>query len=342
MLSVITIDETEKWDSVVKSFANYDVYYLSAYVKAFQIYGDGEPLLFYYERNDLRAINVVMKRDIAEDKRFTGKIPVKTYYDFVTPYGYSGWALEGNGDPASIYDSYKDWCKANGIVCEFVRFSLFSTSRDSYYGEVIPRINNVIRDLDRPMNEMLMVFEHKVRKNLKHANAAGLRILVDTDGSHLKEFLDIYYSTMDRNDAKDEYYFKEDFYQQIDSMTGNYAYFHVLLDEKIISTELVIMGSENMYSYLGGTYCDYFAYRPNDFLKCEIIKWGIEHSYKRFVLGGGYGSDDGIFRYKKSFAPDGIVQFYTGQAVFDEDKYERLISIRGKMPDSAFFPRYRT
>ena len=40
------------------------------YVKAFKIHGDGEPTLFYYEDQNIKAINVVMKRDISIYKRF--------------------------------------------------------------------------------------------------------------------------------------------------------------------------------------------------------------------------------------------------------------------------------
>ena len=33
------------------------------------------------------------------------------------------------------------------------------------------------------------------------------------------------------------------------------------------------------------------------------------------MLGGGYGADDGIFRYKRSFAPHGLVPFFVGRRV---------------------------
>jgi Pyruvate/2-oxoacid:ferredoxin oxidoreductase gamma subunit len=36
------------------------VYYLSGYSKAFQLHGDGEPTLFYYEDSNIKAVNVVM------------------------------------------------------------------------------------------------------------------------------------------------------------------------------------------------------------------------------------------------------------------------------------------
>ncbi len=341
MLKVFNLDQHEQWDAIVRSFLNYDVYYLSGYAQACQLHGDGEPLLFYCEMDNVRGIQVVMKRDIAQIPQFAGKIPAGQYFDFATPYGYGGWLLEGEGDPSPIYAAYLNWCRENSIVSEFVRFELFSNSRTGYYGEVIPRTNNIVRSLDIPMEEMLMDFEHKVRKNLKKAESFGLGIAVDATGEHLEDFLEIYYGTMDRNDATQSYYFKENFYQQINTLKGNYMYFHVLLENKIIATELVLMGSDTMYSFLGGTNSAYFAYRPNDFLKYHIIKWGRENGYHQFVLGGGYGADDGIFRYKKSFAPGGVVPFYTGQAILDQESYDYLLSLREELPESGFFPKYR-
>lgn len=128
-------------------------------------------------------------------------------------------------------------------------------------------------------------------------------------------------------------------------MRENIMYFHVLYENKIISTELVIYGAENAYSYLGGTNRDYFDLRPNDFLKYEIIKWAKEKGLKNFVLGGGYGADDGIFQYKTCLAPNGIVDFYIGRKVFDKSGYDKLTELRAKdNPDclsSGYFPKYR-
>jgi lipid II:glycine glycyltransferase (peptidoglycan interpeptide bridge formation enzyme) len=128
-------------------------------------------------------------------------------------------------------------------------------------------------------------------------------------------------------------------------MEGQYVYFHVLCEGLVISTELVIYGTENSYSFLGGTNRNYFQMRPNDFLKYEIIKWGHEKGLKRFILGGGYGTDDGIFRYKKSLAPNGIYNFYIGKKIFDEEKYNKLVNVRKHEANfdsnSGFFPVYR-
>ena len=342
MLTVYTLSDAAKWDKIVRSFREYDVYYLSGYVKAFQLHGDGEPLLFHYEGNGLRGINAVMKRDVAQDPHFAGILPERKYFDFATPYGYGGWLLEGDGDKAPLFAAYEDWCRKNRIVSEFVRFSLFNRGQDCYFGETVPRQGNIVRSLDQTVEEIFSDFEHKVRKNVKRAKVSGLCFLADPEGERLGDFLSIYYRTMDRNHADAEYYFQENFFHQINTLAGNRAFFHVLLGDKVISTELALLGSRNMYSYLGGTDSEYFQYRPNDFLKWHMIRWGVEHGFSAFVLGGGYGSDDGIYRYKKSFAPHGAVTFCTGQAIFDQANYDELLAVRTDLPENrGFFPRYR-
>ena len=47
-LRVLTLAQNEEWDNIVRTFRDYDIYWLSGYVKAFQIHGDGEPFLFFY------------------------------------------------------------------------------------------------------------------------------------------------------------------------------------------------------------------------------------------------------------------------------------------------------
>ncbi len=341
-LIVYTLADAVQWDAIVHSFQNYDVYYLSGYVRAFQLHGDGEPLLFFYEGDEVRAVSVMMKRDVAKDPHFAGKLPEGKYFDFATPYGYGGWLLEGEGDTASLLSSYWDWCRENRIVSEFVRFSLFSGGQNWYYGKTVSRQDNIVRSLDMPAEAIFADFEHKVRKNVKRAETVGLQFLVDPEGDHLEEFLSIYYRTMDRNHAENGYYFKEEFFRQINTLEGHRCFFHVLFEDRVISTELALLGGGRMYSYLGGTDSDCFQYRPNDFLKWNMIRWGAEHGYRAFVLGGGYGSDDGIYRYKKSFAPRGAMPFYTGQTIFDQPAYETLLSMRTDLPEgSGFFPRYR-
>ena len=68
---------------------------------------------------------------------------------------------------------------------------------------------------------------------------------------------------------------------------------------------------------------------------------------ENFVLGGGYGADDGIFQYKLCLAPNGQRDFYIGKNIFDTEAYDSLCRLSGKethsndLPGIGFFPEYR-
>lgn len=342
----IHIEEGERWNQCVHSFDDYDVFYLHEYVLAFMNENkkNGVPVLLYYENGADRAINVVFKRDVAFDEKLQGKIPAETYYDLVSPYGYGGFW--GNiSDYDELNKTYNAFCVSQHYICEFVRFELFSDYYAHYDGEVETRTHNVVRNLEMPLDEMWMDFKQKVRKNVKKATGYNLEILIENTDAHLEDFLDIYYATMARSNAEKDYYFSKQFFQTINKMQDNIMYFHVLYEGKVISTELVIFGAENCYSYLGGTNSEYFDLRPNDFMKYEIIKWAKEKGLKNFALGGGYGADDGIFKYKTCLSPKGIVDFYIGRKVFDAESYKKLVDIRAEenpaCRESGYFPQYR-
>ena len=343
-ITEIGLEEHSDWDKIVKSFSDYDVFYLSGYSKAFMEESPkyGKPVLLYYEDEKNCAINVVFKRDIAMDNNLTGKIEQGKFFDLITPYGYGGfWGKIKDWN--KLNQTYMDYCIKNQYVCEFVRFELFSDYYNHYNGEVETRTHNIVRTLELPLDEIWMDFKQKVRKNVKKANANGLSCIIENTGEYLDDFLRIYYGTMDRTDAEGEYYFSKNFFVNLNNMKDNIMYFHAVYEGKIVSTELVIYGSENVYSYLGGTDRTYFDVRPNDYLKFEIIKWAKNQGLKSFVLGGGYGADDGIFRYKMCLAPKGEYCFYIGRKTFDKEIYDMLVDLRADDElNYNYFPVYRS
>lgn len=344
MLSVIDIDDEAKWNRIVLGFRDYDVCYLNAYAKAFQLRGDGEPHLFYYDDGSTRAMNVVMKRDIAEAAAFKGKLQANMWFDLSTPYGYGGFWVDGE-DYEAINKAYDTYCREQGFVSEFVRFHLSGDYQTHYAGIIETHTHNVVRSLELSLDEIQSDFEHKVRKNLTRAKASGLTIEIDSTGERLDDFLGIYYGTMERTGANTSFFFSRPFFEAINRMSGNYVYFLVRSEEQVISAELVLYGVENCYSFLGGTNHSFFNLRPNDFLKYEIIRWAKSIGLKRFILGGGYGDDDGIFKYKKSLAPGGVCDFYIGKRIFDIEIYGKLVEARGREEGfdkhTTFFPAYR-
>ncbi len=338
---------TDDWNEAVRKLDHYDVFYLNEYAMAFmqESEANGEPILLVYRNADDYAINVVFRRDIGKVEPFKGNIETGKYYDLISPYGYGGF-IGKISDYDTLNQLYKEYCKQQGYVSEFVRFELFGEYSQHFDGEVESRTHNVVRDLTMSMDEIWMDFKQKVRKNVKRAVKNGLEVIIDEKGERLNDFLKVYYETMERTNAEGEFFFSKEFFETINRMTGNFVYFHIKHEDTIISTELVIYGADACYSYLGGTNSDYFDLRPNDLLKYEIIKWANAKGLKYFVLGGGYGADDGIFQYKTCLAPHGIVDFYIGRRILDPTAYEKLTVLRkelsGKPLNEKFFPIYRS
>jgi len=267
-------------------------------------------------------------------------------FDTTTPYGYGGAITFGPQKAvlsADFWFHYDVWAANAGVVSEFVRFSLNDESLIDYPGAVTYKQDNIVRNLSLTAEELWMDFDHKVRKNVKKAIRSDVQVVVDDDGSRLDEFLAIYESTMDRRDAGRGYYFPREFFEAIHrNLRGQFVYFHAIHDGRVVSTELVMSSEKTVYSFLGGTLNDSFDVRPNDLLKHEVMLWGMANGKTDFVLGGGFQPDDGIFRYKKAFAPSGARPFSVGTRVINPQRYAELTSLSTQpAPSSGFFPAYR-
>jgi hypothetical protein len=293
-------------------------------------------------------------RDLS--KETYGDIGVRPIGDIVTPYGYGGQFIWDHTDPAALAGSFRaffdPWAAERNIVSEVVKFSLFEKGLLPYQGEREERLKNIVVDLSPGEEALFMSFEHKVRKNVKKAVRQGVTVAADAAGAQLESFLRIYHGTLERRSAKGLYYFDAAFFAGLQrELPGQYMYFHALHEGQVISTELVLVSAESVYSFLGGTASDKFSLAPNDLLKFEIIKWARSKGKKYFVLGGGVSPDDGIYHYKRSFAPGGAVPFYVGTRVLRRDLYEKLVENRKRLerteqggwtPVPGFVPEYRT
>lgn len=273
--------------------------------------------------------------------------------DAVTPYGYGGAFAWGTPPPdaRTFWSAAEAWLRDVHVVTSFARLSLFPEELLAFHGEVSEMMPNVVRRLDLDSDALWKDYAHKVRKNVSADRRAGLSFEVDPDGRRLEEFLSIYESTMDRRNAADGFYFPREFFETIvREMPGSFLFAHVLDGGRVVSTELVLRSAHRLYSFLGGTLADAFEKRPNDLLKHEVAEWGRANGMSSYVLGGGYGGPDGIFRYKLAFAPNGEVPFRVGRLVLDGAANDELIerrrayeAARGASwsPNPTYFPAYR-
>lgn len=351
MITIIKINQESEWDSMVKSFSNYDVYYLSGYTKAFQLYGDGEPTLIYYHDEEIRALNVVMVRDIAEDKKFKDKIQSQSFFDITTPYGYGGFIIEGipnNSNLKKLNEEYFDYCYSKNIISEFVRFHpvLGNSKINSEIYEVLDLGKTITMDLiskEQVWNDLSSKNRNVIRKAIK----SGVKIYWGRSPELIDEFILLYNSTMNKDEATDYYYFNKEFYKSVlEDLKYNCLIFYAVYDQKIISIAMIIYGNDNVHYHLSASDREYQSLAATNLLLYEVACWGCGNGYKTFHLGGGLGSkEDSLFKFKKSFNKNSKTYFSIGKKIFNQDKYDELIEIRnteiGFEINSSFFPTYR-
>lgn len=345
MLKIYNLEQNEQWDKIVCSFEKYDTYWLSGYVKAFHIHGDGIPLLFYYEDESLRGINVVMKRDIALCEHMQGEIPENTYFDFSSPYGYGGWLIEGE-EPTALYREYEQWCCNNHVVSEFVRFHPLVKNHLNCVGtyDVVQLGKVITMDISSP-EKIWANLTSKNRNMVRKAQKNNVKVYNGRFPQIFEQFMDIYNSTMEKDHASAYYYFSQEFYQSIlNDLSKNAQIFWAELDGKVIAAAIILMANGRMNYHLSGSLKEYSMLAPTNLILYEAALWGSNNGYHTLYLGGGVGSgEDNLYKFKKSFnRNDDMEHFFIGKKVLSKELYSQFAKIRGDSAVASFFPVYRS
>lgn len=343
MITLYDLSRFEEWDAVVGSFADHDVYYLSGYVKAFHIHGDGDPYLLYYEGNGLRAIYVYMRRPTA----------IKGVFDSITPYGYGGVLFEGDTSESNLqvfWEAYLDVMEKEHIVDNFVRYHPVLKNADQMkpISNVIDLGKTIAMDLTSP--EVIWENIHSKNRNMiRKAEKNGIVIEHGQGMDFFDKFMEIYNATMEKDHAEQYYYFKRPFYESIhNDLRDNYELFYAKLDDKIIAMSIMIFANGRLNYHLSGSEIEYRNLAPSNLLLYKAALWGSEKGMKTFHLGGGVGSgEDSLYKFKAAFNKVSDYQFSIGKQVFNQERYDELVKIRRESysnfnEDSNYFPLYRS
>lgn len=341
---VIDIHSSEEWDAIVRSFEDYDVYSLSGYVKAFQIHGDGLPMLFYYEGKNIRGINVVMKRDVATDPHLAGKVEKDEWFDIITPYGYGGWLIEGEGDMAPLDKVYTQYCREKNIVCEFVRYHPMWDN--AYRMEQMYQVIYLGHTIAMDLTDEETIWSNIISKNrnmIRKAEKNGIVILKGRDLEYFMAFKEMYNATMNKDAAEDYYFFDDPFYESIrNDLCDNAVVFLATYEERPIAGSIMIYANGRLNYHFSGSDIKYRSLAPTNLILYEAAKWGSENGMKSLHLGGGLGSqEDSLYKFKKAFYKGEPRQFAIGKKKFLPEKYDELNTCRAGDPGSSFFPEYR-
>jgi hypothetical protein len=343
VINLYDLSHSSEWDETVRSFLEWDVYFLSGYTKAFYIHGDGVPYLLYYEKNGLRAIYVYMRRPTA----------MPGVYDSVTPYGYGGVLFDGDTSEENLkafWAAYVAKMHDENIVDNFVRYHpiLKNAVPMKDVSNVIDLGKTVALDLISPE----VIWDNIISKNrnmIRKAEKNGIEIRHGKDTKLFADFMRIYNATMEKDNAEEYYFFGDAFYESIHrDLNDNYEMFYAILNGEIIAMSIMLFANKQMHYHLSGSMIEYRNLAPSNLLLYKAALWGSEQGFKTFHLGGGVGSgEDNLYKFKAAFNRNSNYQFSIGKEIFDQEKYDELVKTRRESDphfdeSSHFFPLYRS
>lgn len=325
------------WDACVRSFADWDIYYLYGYVRSLMLHGDGNPLLLYLEDGKDRVCYVVMQRDIATCERFSGVLENGRYLDWETPYGYGGPLTDGEiaGESQQLFkEELYAYCRGHGIVSQFVRFHPLLGNHKVLSGmiEACYLRDTIFMDTSDP-ERIMEEMDSKNRNMVRKAQRCGVTTVV----RGIEDYADLivmYNETMKKNGAEDYYTFAEDYFRSLAEMERNALIMYAMYEGHPISGAIMLYNDRYMHYHLAGSDIDFRKYSPNNLLLYDAACWAGRHGIKKFHLGGGMAPDDSLFGFKKQFNKNGRIPFWVGRTIFDHRAYEGLLKTRKELdPD---------
>lgn len=300
-------------------------------VQCFWGYKDEKNFLFYpYLKKSINDLGYGLPTD---------------YHDISGAYGYNGpiGIVEDEAFLQSYNNALQDHLISSNVVTEFVRYCpIIDNRRFHTYTKQFDVLDNVYIDLSRGLNHVWdESFSYRVRKTTRKGESYGLKTSLfrgsEIDEEHLQIFFKIYNSTMQRNNADSFYFFDFAFFQGLKDKLGEMLVLSITFyQDTPISTELILLGDELAYGFLGGTLSEYYQYKANTFQRWELLKYLEPRGFKKYSMGGGASRNDSIYEFKMSFAKGCENPFFIGTHVHLPDVYAEIQSQwRAKHPISA-------
>lgn len=323
-----------------------DIYFEPNYGNLYEGIEKGKSIVYKYESDYGKIHHMFIKREIPN------KVNGETYYDLVSPYGYGGPVIVSfkEGHKKKLKDEFirdfDKYCTENKIISEFIRFHpIIQNAKDfSQYYHVSHIRNTVGTNLSDFEDPFQSEFSKSCRRNIRRAIRKGIEYEVIENPNDVSEFKEFYYSTMDRNNANDFYYFNDNYFKKcVELFKDNLILVKAIYNEKTIAMGFYFVYNDYIHIHLSGTLTEYLKLSPAYILRYAVTLWGKEKGYKLIHHGGGRTNDpeDSLYKFKKQFGKNTDFKFYVGKKIWNKSIYNQLCVMNNIPKKTDFFPAYR-
>lgn len=325
-----------------------DIYFDDHYGKLYEKADKGTAVIFTHKSSYGEVKHQFIKRAIPVEL-----LPQQEeVYDIVTPYGYGGPVITTVENDCreqlaeAFYEDFSKYCADEKIVAEFVRFHpIVRNALDfgAVYHPIWDRntLGTNLKEYDDPVQSE---FSKRCRKNIRQALNKGVSYRIIERPDNLDDFKKVYYSTMERNDASDYYFFDDEYFNNCLKYFGEHILLiEVLFEDNVIAAGMYFLYNKTIHIHLSGTMTEYLNLSPSYILRYALACWGKEHGYEMIHHGGGRSNapDDSLFLFKKQFASNTKFDFYVGRKVWMPEKYAEICAYNKVDPEDKYFPAYR-
>lgn len=328
-----------------KSCTYPDIYFEPDYARLYET-EDSKAVEYRFECAYGVVTNLFLKREI--------HIPLPDgvqYYDITTPYGYGGPIIHSTTDRdkliAAYMEDFRKYTQRERIVSEFIRFHPILRNGQDFeeaYNAIYDRktVGTNLTYADVVGAEFSKHKRKDIRKLLRNPD---IRYEVDENPASLDDFIEVYYSTMDRDGAGKYYYFKPEYFQMLlEKLNGHVITGKVYLRDRVIAMGVYFRYGKYLHAHLSGTLLKYLDYSPANLLKYALATYGQEKGYELIHYGGGTSAseENGLYKFKREFGKNTVFDFYVAKKVWNAPVYRQLVESVNADVNSDFFPAYRS
>tara|TARA_Y100001968_G_C19347354_1_gene712803 strand:- start:136 stop:1170 length:1035 start_codon:yes stop_codon:yes gene_type:complete len=300
---------------------------------------NGSPM--YWINSDKNLLIPIIERSINNSK--------KKLFDLVSPYGYPG-ILSTDMDNIKFQKYLKEFNEEawdSDYLSTFIRMNPLSNVPVAGTSKFHKEINHgeiVYLDLSNSYSKLYTNYGTDHKRDISSLNKSGFKVK-EAGWNYFEAFKNIYYETMKRHNAADEYYFTSNYMRKLFNSFDLKLLF-VEYQNTLIATSIFIFYGNYIYYHLSGTKTEFHSKSPLKLLIDHIIKTNSKSNYF-LILGGGLGGvSDKLFTFKQRFSyntlPFTTIRFIHDLVTYKNHCIKNKFEIKKNKELIGFFPLYRS
>ena len=270
------------------------------------------------------------------------KQPIKydniTYYDLITPYGYSGYYYEKQETFDTFLPMFRNEAKNRNYLTEVIRQNPYISININNYDIITTKTIYAIKtcDIDEYFkNTLNSKTRNIIKKGYKKGYIFEFNKISKDDLSECSEFRNLYNKTMEKVQCSDYYYFNNDYYEQLESIDN-------LILTKVKKEDGGTIGMALFFSFNNFLHYHLSCNDNSDnsitnfLLHNTLEKFGLN---KTFIIGCGLKNGDNLSRFKQKISTNEY-DYIIYKNVLNNDIYNKICNVDAS-EDNNYFPKYR-